>query len=52
MNTLNSASSVIIGIAGTLFLSSYDDNKTGQKIAEEKNRTRLIVTNDGEKDDE
>ncbi|CCY93114.1 putative uncharacterized protein [Bacteroides sp. CAG:1076] len=52
MNTLNSASSVIIGIAGTLFLSSYDDNKTGQIIAEETNRPRVIVTTDGEIDDE
>lgn len=52
MNTLNSASSVIIGIAGTLFLSSYDDNKAGQIIAEETNRPRVIVTTDGEIDDE
>lgn len=52
MNTLNSASSVIIGIAGTLFLSSYDDNKTGQIIAKETNRPRVIVTTDGEIDDE
>ena len=48
MNTLNSASSVVIGIAGALFLSSYDDNRTGQIIAEDTNRPRVIVTTDGE----
>ena len=52
MNTLNSASSVVIGIAGALFLSSYDDNRTGQIIAEDTNRPRVIVTTDGEIDDE
>lgn len=52
MNTLNSVSSVVIGIAGTLFLSSYDDNKKRQIISEKMNIPRVIVTTDEEIDDE